>query len=93
MRELEILKKEEGFMAVELIIVLFIVVLLPFIAVPEFLKISKKAVESEFVSMTSLNTWVYEKDIGNMCCYLISDESSRISGQVVGVDGNTLRMH
>ena len=30
-------------MAVELIIVLFIVVLLPFIAVPEFLKISKKA--------------------------------------------------
>ena len=25
--------------------------------------------------------------------YLISDESSRISGQVVGVDGNTLRMH
>ena len=59
----------------------------------KFLKISKKAVESEFVSMTSLNTWVYEKDIGNMCCYLISDESSRISGQVVGVDGNTLRMH
>ena len=51
------------------------------------------AVESEFVSMTSLNTWVYEKDIGNMCCYLISDDSSRISGQVVGVDGNTLRMH
>ena len=43
--------------------------------------------------MTSLYTWVYEKDIGNMCCYLISDESSRISGQVVGVDGNTLRMH
>ena len=59
----------------------------------KFLKISKKAVESEFVSMTSLNTWVYEKDIGKMCCYLISDESSRISGQVVGVDGNTLRMH
>ena len=57
------------------------------------MKISKKAVESEFVSMTSLNTWVYEKDIGKMCCYLISDESSRISGQVVGVDGNTLRMH
>ena len=59
----------------------------------KFLKISKKAVESEFVSMTSLNTWVYEKDIGKMCCYLISDESSRISGRVVGVDGNTLRMH
>ena len=59
----------------------------------KFLKISKKAVESEFVSMTSLSTWVYEKDIGKMCCYLISDESSRISGQVVGVDGNTLRMH
>ena len=32
----------------------------------KFLKISKKAVESEFVSMTSLNTWVYEKDIGKM---------------------------
>ena len=59
----------------------------------KFLKISKKSVESEFVSMTSLNTWVYEKDIGKMCCFLISDESSRISGQVIGVDGNTLRMH
>ena len=59
----------------------------------KFLKISKKAVENEFVSMTSLNTWVYEKDIGMMCCYLISDDSFRISGQVIGVDGNTLRMH
>ena len=59
----------------------------------KFLKISKKAVENEFVSMTSLNTWVYEKDIGMICCYLISDNSLRISGQVIGVDGNTLRMH
>ena len=33
----------EGFIAVELIVVLFIVIILPFVAVPEFFKISKKA--------------------------------------------------
>ena len=59
----------------------------------KFLKISKKSVEKEFVSMTSLNNWIYEDDIGKMCCFLISEDATRISGQIIGVDGNTIRMH
>ena len=59
----------------------------------KFLKVSKKSVEKEFVSMTSLNNWIYEEDIGKMSCFLISDDATRISGQIIGVDGNTIRMH
>ena len=59
----------------------------------KFLKLSKKSVEKEFVSMTSMNSWIYEEDIGKMCSFLISDDATRISGQIIGVDGNTIRMH
>ena len=58
----------------------------------KFLKISKKKVEKEFVSMASMNSWIYEDDIGKMCSFLISEEAERISGQVIGVDGNALRL-
>ena len=58
----------------------------------KFLKVSKKLVEKEFLSMTSLKNWIYEEDIGKMCCFLISDDAERISGQIISVDGNTLRM-
>jgi len=57
-----------------------------------FLKVSKKKVEKEFISMASLNCWIYEEDIGKMCSFLISEEAERISGQVIGVDGNALRL-
>ena len=43
--------------------------------------------------MTSMNTWVYEEDIGKMCSFLISDDSLRLSGQIISIDGDTLRMH
>ena len=59
----------------------------------KFLKVSKKLIEKEFISMTSMNTWVYEEDIGKMCSFLISDDSLRMSGQIVSIDGDTLRMH
>ena len=59
----------------------------------KFLNVSKKLIEKEFVSMTSMNTWVYEEDIGRICSFLISNDAPRISGQVIAVDGNTLRMH
>ena len=59
----------------------------------KFLNISKKLIEKEFVSMTSMNTWVYEEDIGRICSFLISNDAPMISGQVIAVDGNTLRMH
>ncbi len=57
-----------------------------------FLKIPKKQIEKEFVSMASMNCWVYEEDIGKMCSFLISPDAERISGQVIGVDGNAIRL-
>ena len=57
-----------------------------------FLKIPKRKIEKEFVSMASMNCWIYEEDIGKMCSFLISDDAERISGQVIGVDGNAIRL-
>ena len=58
----------------------------------KFTKVSTKKIENEFVSMASMNSWVYEDDIGKMCAFLISDEAERISGQIIGVDGNAIRL-
>ena len=58
----------------------------------KFLKISKKLIEKEFVSMASMNCWIYEEDIAKMCSFLISSDSERISGQVIPVDGNATRL-
>ncbi len=58
----------------------------------KFLKVSKKIIEKEFVSMASMNCWIYEEDIGNICSFLISKEGERISGQAIPVDGNATRM-
>ena len=57
-----------------------------------FLKISKKKVEKEFLSMSSMRSWIYEDDIGKLCSFLISDDASRISGQIIGVNGNAIRL-
>ena len=43
----------------------------------KFLKISKKLIEKEFVSMASMNCWIYEEDIGRMCSFLISRDGER----------------
>ena len=58
----------------------------------KFLKVSQKIIEKEFVSMASMNSWIYEDDIGKMCAFLISNDSERISGQIIGVDGNAIRL-
>ena len=58
----------------------------------KFLKVSKKLIEKEFVSMASMNCWIYEEDIAKMCSFLISSDSERISGQVIPVDGNATRL-
>ena len=57
-----------------------------------FLKISKKKVEKEFLSMSSMRSWIYEEDIGKMCSFLISDDALRISGQIIGVNGDAIRL-
>ena len=51
-----------------------------------------KNIEKEFISMASMNCWIYEQDIGKICSFLISDDALRISGQVIGVDGNAIRL-
>ena len=38
--------------------------------------------------MASMNSWIYEDDVGKMCAFLISNDSERISGQIIAVDGN-----
>ena len=58
----------------------------------KFLKISKKSIEKEFISMASMNSWIYEEDIAQMCSFLISKDAERISGQIIGVDGNATRL-
>ena len=58
----------------------------------KFLKVSRKKVEKEFISMASINSWIYEEDIGKMCSFLISNDSERISGQTIPVDGNATRL-
>ena len=58
----------------------------------DFLKISKKKVEKEFLSMSSMRSWIYEDDIGKLCSFLISDDALRISGQIIGVNGNAIRL-
>ena len=42
--------------------------------------------------MASMNCWIYEEDIAKMCSFLTSDDSERISGQVIGIDGNAIRL-
>jgi len=58
----------------------------------KFTKISAKNIESDFVSMASMKSWINEEDIGKMCAHLISDEANKISGQIIAVDGNAERM-
>ncbi len=57
----------------------------------KFNKISSKIVEKDFISMSSMKKWILEDDIGKMCSFLISDDSSKVSGQVISVDGHTER--
>ena len=57
----------------------------------KFTKVSIKSVEKDFVSMSSMKQWILEEDIGKMCSFLISDDSSKVSGQVISVDGHTER--
>ena len=58
----------------------------------KFLKTPQSMVEKEFISMASMNSWIYEDDIGKMCAFLISNDSERVSGQIIGVDGNATRL-
>ena len=58
----------------------------------KFLKISKSKIEKDFISMASMNCLIYEEDIAKMCSFLISNDSERVSGQTIPVDGNATRL-
>ena len=57
------------------------------------LGVSKKKLQKDFESMTSLNTFVDKEDISKMVIFLLSDDAKKISGQIMTVDGNTERMN
>ena len=57
----------------------------------KFTKVSSKKIEKDFISMSSMKKWILEEDIGKMCAFLISEDSSKVSGQVISVDGHTER--
>jgi NAD(P)-dependent dehydrogenase (short-subunit alcohol dehydrogenase family) len=57
----------------------------------KFTKVPIRTIEKDFVSMSSMKQWILEEDIGKMCSFLISDDSSKVSGQVISVDGHTER--
>jgi len=57
----------------------------------KFTKLSIKNIEKDFISMSSMKKWILEKDIGKMCAFLISEDSSKVSGQIISVDGHTER--
>ncbi len=54
--------------------------------------IPAEELQQDYESMVSLKTFVDKEDIANMALFLISNEAKRISGQVMTVDGNTVRM-
>ena len=58
----------------------------------KFLKVTKKSVEKEFISMASMHCWIHGEDIGNMSSFLISNEGEKISGQSIPIDGNATRL-
>ena len=57
----------------------------------KFTNVSPKVIEKDFISMSSMKQWIHEEDIGKMCSFLISDDSMKVSGQVISVDGHTER--
>ena len=57
------------------------------------LGVKKESLQKDYESMVSLKSFVDKKDIANMAVFLLSEESQKISGQVMTVDGNTERMN
>jgi len=57
------------------------------------LGVKEESLQKDYESMVSLNSFVDKKDIANIAVFLLSEESQKISGQVISVDGNTERMN
>ena len=57
------------------------------------LKINPNKIQKEFETMTSIQSFVSKDDIASLVVYLLSNNSIKISGQALAVDGNTERMN
>lgn len=51
--------------------------------------VSEAEVREAYVKGVSLKTWVTAKDVADMVQFLASDAASKISGQVMAIDGHT----
>ena len=56
------------------------------------LGVKEESLQKDYESMVSLKSFVDKKDIAHIAVFLLSEESQKISGQVMSVDGNTERM-
>jgi len=57
------------------------------------LRIKESKLKKDFESMVSMNTFVEKLDVANMAIFLMTKKSSKITGQILTVDGNTERMN
>ncbi|WP_419930876.1 SDR family oxidoreductase [Candidatus Poriferisodalis sp.] len=48
-----------------------------------------EAIKAGYTAQVSLHTLVTGADIGEACCWLLSDAARYVSGQILSVDGNT----
>jgi NAD(P)-dependent dehydrogenase (short-subunit alcohol dehydrogenase family) len=51
--------------------------------------ISAEAMEAEFLRFVSMRTWIAPEEIGDLAVFLASAQAKHISGQFIGVCGNT----
>lgn len=52
-----------------------------------------QAIEEQLLSQSSMRCFVTAQDVANLVVFLASDLAARISGQVIGVDGDTTRLN
>ena len=55
--------------------------------------VPRAQVEAEYVSGQSIKRFVQAQEIADMCLFLASPASRMVSGQAIGVDGNTETYH
>ena len=51
--------------------------------------LTERAIRAAYVTGVSMNTWVEAEDVANAVRFLASDGGSKISGQILAVDGHT----
>ncbi len=50
---------------------------------------TRDEIRASYLRQNSLRTFVSPQDVANMVMFLASESGARISGQAIGLDGNT----